>query len=156
MHAYGYHTPSLHSAIKKPFTLLPLLASEQAHPMHRCIHWAFCLQESLLGRAVVLVYAFAHYFCKASNSSLVLIITVMLFFLVLYCTGHPYRELTQLTVCYRYNFKLSVFEISCFLNLAALSFGVLCVDCIFPCSSANPTRSHCSTLLIWKLIVIEM
>ena len=99
-----------------------------------------CLVRGIL----LLVYTLTHYFYKASISSLALIMTVMLLFLVLYCTGHPYRDLTWLTVCRRFNFEvsfLSVLEISFLLNLAGLSFGVLCVDYVLPCSVEDPARA---------------
>ena len=99
-----------------------------------------CLVRGVL----LLVYALTHYFYKASVSSIALAITVMLLFLVLYCTGRPYREPRHLTVCRKYNFEisfLSVLEISFLLNLAALSIGVLCVDYVFPCSKINPAEA---------------
>ena len=116
------------------------------------------------------MYALTYYFYKASASSFAPAISVMLLFLVLYCTGCPYKGPTQLKICCICNFKvsfLSVLEISFLLNLAALSIGVLCVDYVFPCSKINPAEAKvvmfyifCWVCLssvcqwhVWKLIV---
>ena len=68
---------------------------------------------------------------------LALLITVMLLFLVLYCSGRLYKEPTRVTMNCEVSF-LSVLEISFLLNLAALGFGVLLTT--HTCTSPCPTQ----------------
>ena len=138
-----------------PYTLTLLLIQ----PLRRCPYFRlcrlklmpffdaytgpFCTQSHfwvgllcLVRGILLLVYALTYFANNESGSTLALVITVMLLFLVLYSSGRLYNEPTHL-MDYKVSF-LSILEISFLLNLAVLGFGVLCINHIFP-SSDDPT-----------------